>query len=217
MELLIAIAIFTILSGIVLMGFRQVRKLDELKQSSLELVSRLREAQNLAMTGQLTKTATGTEVPIGGYGLHLNLSQTKYQIFADFQYYNTDISTGVGCKDGANERYDNDPVIVNKCIDEKVNNIDYALNNNVKFDTVEIDGIVQNPLLLLDITFKPPKPVPFVGYGESDEARMPGESKPGSTVEICLKHQTTGKYRKITVIGASGQINEEPINTSTCP
>jgi len=227
-ELIISFGIFAIICAFMIMGFRDVRKHDELRESAQELASNLRLAQNLAMTGQ----KAGGSVPIGGYGIHINRFITvnnpgeQYKIFADF----ASINSAGNCVAGANERFDNDLDLPNTCEsaanrDVVVFNPTYSLKNNVKFYKITISDVppAGPPLLdigYLDITFKPPKPVPFVGYDmvsggrDSSDPLYSTYTQSGRTVEIFLKHATTNQCRKVTIIGPSGQISEE---FATCP
>jgi prepilin-type N-terminal cleavage/methylation domain-containing protein len=199
-ELLVSIAIFTILSGIVMFSFSDVRKHDELRESSEQLSSYLRQAQNLAMTGQ---KVNGSNPPKGGYGIYIDIlsASRTYQLFADY------VGASPACdSDKPNERYDGE-----LCGDRIIQGGSHTLKNNVNYYKIKVtkaDGSIVEVNDLINIVFKPPKPVPYVAYGANS-------SSSGLTVEIYLQHQKTHQCRKVTVIGPSGQINEQQLDT--CP
>lgn len=79
-ELLVAISIFIIVTGLVVANFRRGARSDELKIAAAGLASILQRAQTMALTGE---TING-KVPSGGYGVYATLSEpNRYIMFAD--------------------------------------------------------------------------------------------------------------------------------------
>lgn len=77
MELLVATAIFLIITGFVIANFRAGQRHDELELASRALASSLRQAQSMALAG--VQTSEG--VP-NGFGVFIQ--EKQYQLFADF-------------------------------------------------------------------------------------------------------------------------------------
>ncbi|MBL7155470.1 MAG: prepilin-type N-terminal cleavage/methylation domain-containing protein [Candidatus Portnoybacteria bacterium] len=75
-ELLVVMFIISLLSGLVLAGHRSGQKKYALSQATQQLVSDLRKAQNMAMSGV---EMTGRS----GYGIYANKDDISYTIYAD--------------------------------------------------------------------------------------------------------------------------------------
>ncbi len=204
-ELLISIAIFAILTAVLTWNFSRQRQAENVRRAANQLVADLRLVQTKAMTGTTIGESDETPaVPVGGYGLHVNfdISHTSYQLFADRERW-----TGTVCESFRNERYDRgfNP-IPNGCLADGTNDDLLAgptteLPEGVVIDSIAIDNIAV-PISALDIAFQPPKPIPYVGYNDPESG-----SEVGRTVRIELLHTDTGARRRITIVGASGQIS----------
>ncbi len=202
-ELVIAIAIFSFITGIMTWNFAQTRQREALKQGAEKLASDIRLVQNMAMTGQLIENS----LPIGGYGINFNLDNTNsgYYLFADREQASL---SGV-CTPARNERFD-----------RKVIPSPPACASDGTGDDLEIPpGLIQfregvtisqiqviegqsspSPEQIVDIGFLPPKPIPYIGFGI-----ITNQSSPGRTVQIDLTQ--AGHTRRVTVVGATGQVS----------
>jgi len=79
-ELLVALGVFVVVTAMVVANFRAGGRSDELRIAAETLISNLRKAQNMSLSGQLTNGSS----PPGGYGVYFKLSDTdRYIIFAD--------------------------------------------------------------------------------------------------------------------------------------
>jgi prepilin-type N-terminal cleavage/methylation domain-containing protein len=79
-ELLVAVSIFIIITGLVVADFRRGARSDELKIAASGLASTLQRAQTMALAGE----AINGIVPAGGYGVYVTLDvPNRYIIFAD--------------------------------------------------------------------------------------------------------------------------------------
>jgi prepilin-type N-terminal cleavage/methylation domain-containing protein len=89
-ELLVAISIFIVVTGLVVANFRRGARSDELKIAAAGLANTLRRAQTMALAGETINGA----LPLGGYGVYVTLdTPNRYIIFAD---RNNDKIYGVG-------------------------------------------------------------------------------------------------------------------------
>ncbi|USN53725.1 MAG: type II secretion system protein [Candidatus Nomurabacteria bacterium] len=203
-ELVVSIAIFGILAGILGWNFSRFRENDDLRLAAEQLMTDLRTAQNTAMTGQVIDDPGPGDpaVPIGGYGIHfnLNIGNNEYWMFADRESY-----SGTTCVPVRNERFDQlvaDPP--STCMTDGVNDdLDAAPNpvqlpGDVIIEALRVDGTQS----ITDVAFLPPKPLPYVAYGDLTNAAVAGK-----TIEIDLRHTVTNQLRRVTVVGASGQIS----------
>ncbi len=79
-DLLVAIAIFVILTSLTIANFVTGKRRDALRQSGIVLTSLLQEAQTAALSGMTINSLT----PTGGYGIHFDQNLPKQVIyFAD--------------------------------------------------------------------------------------------------------------------------------------
>ncbi len=207
LEIIISFAIFGILLGIMVFGFRDSRKIQVLKLAASELVENIRSAQNKTMSGS---TYQGS-FPIGGYGLHLDITNEKdqYLIFAD----KAAPIAGI-CQMVPNERYDNELHYDGlKCSgDLEVKKI--TLSERVEIVKIEVspDGTTWTSPPFLDLAFKPPRPTIYAGWTPVEAERDPGQTLcayANYSVNIFLKQLEKNVCRKILVIGVSGQMREE--------
>ena len=178
-ELLISIAIFLFLAGMVLVNFRGVNKLEAFRNDSKTLASLLRDAQNRALSG----VNFAGSFPRGGYGLHITpcgAPPCGYQIFAD--------------------------IVENQRLEAADGLLDVGMLSEFTLVTsVKVLGLAPEERTSVDVSFKPPRPTPFVGWDESSNA-----AQEAMTVEILLTYtEDAGNQRLITVKGISGQVSEE--------
>jgi len=223
-EIIISVSVFAILMGIVISGFQDTRKHEELRDASLQMISHIKKVQNFAQTGHEFEG----DVPSGGYGFHINLTdKSQYILFAD----QTSVDAG-SCNDGiGNQRYDNESGYNPACSEDKIIGAGQVnFDQGVTIKTIEIkrirdedDSTTFNPTTLdsdddFDLTFKNLKPFPFVGWLNNNINRDPGNDNFNSEkveyVNIYLGHKSLNKCRKIHIIGASGAVNE---GSSDCP
>jgi len=79
-EMLVVMAIISILSVLVLSDYEQGGHQLSLRRSASYLCEDLRGAQEMAMSA---KGINGGKIPPGGYGINLNVSATNYRIFGE--------------------------------------------------------------------------------------------------------------------------------------
>ncbi|OGZ33752.1 MAG: hypothetical protein A2Y98_03215 [Candidatus Portnoybacteria bacterium RBG_19FT_COMBO_36_7] len=81
LEMLIVLAIISIMATLILVRYREGQKTYVLSQAAQTLVGNIREAQNLAITGAEVKKPDGNDYPrIGGYGIYIK-DETHYVLF----------------------------------------------------------------------------------------------------------------------------------------
>jgi len=214
LELLISMAIFAVLLGIVITGFLDTRKLETIKDAALQLESNIQKAQNNALTGV---TTAGT-VPIGGYGLHIQGCSSEYFLFAD----SVAVSTAGNCDAGTtlgNQRYDNVAGFSPQCNEQIVgsaiplpsgviilkikNSAGTVISGPTTFDLS--NPICNTNLQPVDITFKSPQRAPYLGWGSSAAVRLEGKAAFDS-VDIYLFLSDKKVCRKVHVDGIMGQV-----------
>jgi len=137
-ELLVAMGIFVIITGMVVANFRTGSRSDELKIAAETLVSNLRKAQNMALAGQLLNGVS----PPGGYGVYFKLAEAdRYIIFADSDGQ-LDYDLGERLADGA-----------------------VVLPRDIRILSIELAPT--GPVLAASAIFKPPKPTIYINGGTS--------------------------------------------------
>ncbi|OIO47455.1 MAG: hypothetical protein AUJ32_03065 [Parcubacteria group bacterium CG1_02_40_82] len=95
-EMLVVIAIIGIIAALILVRYREGQKTYTLSQAAQILVSDLRQAQTMAITGADVKKPDGTDYPsIGGYGIYINDANSYYL------FLNTNSDPLNGCPQGA--------------------------------------------------------------------------------------------------------------------
>lgn len=189
-ELLISIAIFGILAAFVLVGFRNSDELEKFRLDSQFLASTIRRAQSLALSGARFQG----DFPSGGYGIILSTCLTppcSYQLF-------TEESTP------ANQHYDG------TLPDQVVQTLQLSPFTRIKTITVlEPDGTPLGQMNNVDISFKPPRPTPFVWWDLPPQPSDPNAGEEGKTVEVVLEYtKAAAIFRTIFIKGVSGQISE---------
>ncbi|MFH1171723.1 MAG: type II secretion system protein [bacterium] len=203
-ELLVSIAVFGILTTMLIANFHRGSLADDLRVSSQTFAENLRTVQNLAMIGRSVLVGANTKVPPGGFGVSLPwISSKTYTLFAD-----TAIPQGTGCimSDANNPNFQYDAGL--GC-DQTVDAGNVQFRPNIVIDAIKIDATQwvfgngtwspwgsSDPNNAIDIAFQPPKPIPVA------------DGLVGKTIQIELRHLQTNQYRTITIIGPSGQISE---------
>ncbi|MFA5069878.1 MAG: type II secretion system protein [Patescibacteria group bacterium] len=188
-EILISLGIFALLLGIIVNGFMSTKKIENIKQGALELVTNIQKAQNLALTGISHNNA----VPVGGYGVHLNNLASQYNIFADF--YSSDANCNASQLDGkSDEKYN--------CAKE-----DYAIINLPAGVSICKIGSGASSAPSLDLAFKAPEYRPYIN------------GLLGGTTQIILKMNDANVCRKVTVQDIAGRASEQVIKCTDagCP
>ncbi len=183
-ELLVSVAIFAILTTVVIFNFRSANHASNLRQNAAELMENLRRLQTMSISGAVVGicsnfasagitpcqvdvacgfNVTCGVVPKGGYGLYIGASSI-YKLFADLD--------GDGSYSAA---------------DYTLLRGDVMMSDKVFFDDYQYSSIV----------FAPPRGA-VVGAGDQ---------------YYCLKHDAVDVPRKVTVSVASGSIREEAAPT----
>lgn len=233
MELIISIAIFVIISTIVMNNFRQGQKLDDLRTGAVEMVSNFREVQTLGMSGQVVNVCNGGSnnlsscsvnadcdsgvcglVPVGGFGITISpvYDQVNY-----VTCYNA--SSTLDCPNtytlfadlgGTAGKFDigTDIPVAGKS--------NYALPKNVRIRDFHVfcswqdaPGFIVCPNTTpygINVSFRPPKPTPYFFSQYSEDAKIFAEQ----TIKIMLEYGETGKCRMVEVNGISGEISDLP-------
>lgn len=152
-ELLVSMAIFAVITGFVMANFRAGSQGDEIRLASQIVASEVRRAQTQALAGQMTKFcreagvdgrtcesdldcgdgACVSDVPRGGYGLHLSVMEGENRAVILFADTNVNYAYDAG---------------------EQVRRVSISPNVFVNVTGVEPMTAQQS----LDIVFTPPKP-----------------------------------------------------------
>lgn len=189
-ELLISISVFVFLTTFTVFGFRGAGYANNLRQAAQEMIANVRRAQTLT---QSAATASTGAVPAGGFGITSSPSSddTRYSLFADL--------------DGSNTFSASDVRVVSE---------DITLRDNTYIVSQSLDPA--DTATKLYVLFTPPRgSVEVEWYKETDSSYHIAK---GSvlTVTYCLGHkQLTNVFRKITVIPATGQIQEQGATSCT--
>jgi prepilin-type N-terminal cleavage/methylation domain-containing protein len=220
-EVLISMAVFSIITAIVLFGFVDGRRVQDLRQASGQVVADLRQIQTLTFANNsvpvCSSTGPGTSfgtpcttvavcggaanscglVPAGGYGVILNTCTSAfctYQIYGDIG--DGQLTAGVpGPPDGSRSVGPNfsDPIVSTTTLPGKISIMSIKVTN--------ASGVVTEvPNFTVNVV--PPRPV----------TRF---SPTGVSVSVCLEHQQSHLRRLVTMVAASGQVSERSV--SVCP
>ena len=222
-EVLISMAVFAIMSAIVLNGFIDSRRVQDLRQASGQLVADLRQIQTMTFANQsfplCSNTGVGTSfgsscssavpcpggtaescglVPAGGYGIEFTTCTTfpcTYQFYGDIA--NGQISGGV-------------PGGYNGLLDVAGSGIEIpdplvrtvTLPNKISLVSINVTGGATPAPTTLSINIVPPKPT--TTFNPS-----------GVSVSLCLEQQQSHLRRLVTMVAASGQVSERAV--PNCP
>lgn len=237
LEILISFAIFGILLGIIVFGFRDARSIEGFKGATALFASQIKEIQNWALTGK----EAGGKVPVGGYGIHIDLSKAaktdlepgdnQYIVFGDSVLI--DVDNTEPCVAGGNQRFDSrnfKNANYQRCLgnpkDLKISPEGSVFGKNIILDKIIINDsegireISPSPTedRVLDIAFKNFTPFPFIGTCSTSICRDPNnnnyDSKKINTLALYFMETKLNMCRKITVFGSSGMVQEE---SADCP
>ncbi|MFH0951647.1 MAG: type II secretion system protein [Patescibacteria group bacterium] len=216
-ELLISISIFVFIAAIVIYGFVDSRKHSDLRLAADSLVSNIRQMQSYAITGRQVNGATPN-----GFGLSINMGdQAGYTLYADDRYYS---QTSGNCLIGAgqmpNQRYDGF-IAVSNCLEDLVDAGEIVLPGSVKIDKIYLNNDLMTNTIV-DLNFVVPEGTLHARFGKEEEyfdranTSYQTQQPLNVNVEICLLQTNINLYRKITILGSSGQINVGS-TVSSCP
>lgn len=222
LEVLISMAVFVVITAIILFGFVDSKKVQDLRAASGQLVADLRQIQTLAFSNQpfqvCSNTGLGTSfgspcssavpcpggtaescglVPAGGYGLTLSVCTTspcQYQLYGD---------TGNGVlTGGVPEKFDgqlstgpgfSDPILRTVTLPPKISVVSIKVS--------EATGVV-TPANMFSVNVIPPKPITsFTADGVTAGVR----------VSFCLEHEQSHLRRLVTMVAASGQVTDKVV------
>jgi len=186
-------------------NFDRNHRNENILHATENLAADMRLVQNMAMTGALIKGPDDPSeaIPRGGYGIHFDLTnRSEYHLFADREKVNDDLS----CSPIRNGRFDflngTEGCWNNGSNDDLQVDDVQRLPKDVEIESIAVDWWDEpEPINIVDIAFVPPKPIPTVGVNA-----LANEAKIG-TVTINLIHRVTLAERRITLIGASGQVS----------
>jgi len=192
-ELIIAIAIVALITGIVLANYRVGQRQQTIRAEAQKLVSALRNAQNMALAGKTylypDPGQTEEKIPEYGYGVYVDDTNNKYILFANYCEPDYKDFASMSCIE---------PHIVDQDIDTtdltlKKIDIEVGLEGPTPFN-------FDNPVF----DFEPPKALPItVFYWPKDER----DSLDNKTVLITLRLEGTSLERVIRVNASTGQIS----------
>jgi prepilin-type N-terminal cleavage/methylation domain-containing protein len=194
-EVLISTGIFVILIGIVFSNFRGANNIEVFRGDSSTLASNLRKVQSLALSG----VKYGGSFPRGGYGISIKtclvnpVNPCTYALFVDQT-------------DPPNQHYD----LASDSVVQTVRLSRFTLVKEIRVDGQLLSNVAPD-LSTVEISFKPPRPTPFVWWDITNPPSPPDEGQEGKTVTILLEYEGKGLQREITVKGISGQISERII------
>jgi len=196
-ELVVVIFIITLFSLIIISDFPKIQRQFALSRATYKLAQDLRKAQDLGLSGVTINDKNGVQIPVKGYGVYVNLSQSnaQYLVYAD-----------VGLNDP--QKYSGDPVSlcadVNQASDGQLA-ADCVLEViNVKDENQSLS--IENPIIntitgqYTSINFAPPSPIINI-----DNINTNNNPPDNSKVGIVLKN-TDGSTRTVW-INTSGLIN----------
>ncbi|MFA6512314.1 MAG: type II secretion system protein [Patescibacteria group bacterium] len=192
-ELTISIAIFGILAVTVLTGFRNADRIEAFRHDASLLASDLRAVQNRALAGALDNSG---EFPRGGYGLRIEECNTPPCTYLFWR-----------------EKDDPPDQRILDLTGTEVQGTTMMSKYTKVLSVVVQDpgGLNQSQATQAQMSFKPPRPTPFVWW-----AAPPGEPQPipatngieGKQVMITLSFTDDPTIQRvIEVKGISGQIS----------
>ncbi len=211
-EMLITIAILSILSGVLITNFRQGENSSKLKQASLALVQDLRSAQSYSLAGKIVKrcanslaTACSLDaqcspdlcsdvVPVGGFGINI-ASETLYNLFTDMN------ESGPLAPSRTYNAADGSAIIAENML------LRYA----TRFGEYQFDSNPANSAFSssIDITFEPPTGRAHFCVGVATCVGNPTAYDQYNALSLLIKSDTTTACRRVTINRISGQIGEQ--------
>ena len=133
-ELIVSVTIIALVTGIFLANYSSANRRSDLTMTAQKMVTDIRTAQNYALGLTRYGTSGSTNVPVGGWGVHLDLQNygaSKYVIFAD---------------DDGDKIYDSGEDVISKGAQVT------TLPNNITINSLTTGTKA-------DITFLPPDPI----------------------------------------------------------
>jgi len=103
-ELIVSVSIITIITGIFLANYSSANRRTDLTMTAQKLVSDIRLAQNYSLGLARYGSASSTNVPLGGWGIHFDIQNNnkQYTVFADNDgdklYEDTEADTSLGAQ-----------------------------------------------------------------------------------------------------------------------
>lgn len=101
MEVLVAIFIFVVILGVVMVDYGRSKKVEELRLTAFDIEDSIRFVRNMALAGQ----KINNQVPTNGYGILINKPTNSYLIYGDSgdlgfdsndsQYLETNLPTNI--------------------------------------------------------------------------------------------------------------------------
>lgn len=227
-EVLISVAVFSIITGIVLFGFMDSKKVQDLRAASNQLVADLRQIQTLALANQpfavCSTTGSGTSfgspctgtidsvcdagtanncglVPAGGYGI--SVSTTCPTSPCSYDMYGdiadgTVGAIGIGIPGAPDGQHSVGPPA-----DPILRTV--KLPPKISIVSIKVK-VANNPIELSASTFSvnviPPKP--------TTSFNVDGVTT-GVRVSFCLEHQQNNLHRLVEMVAASGQVTDKVV------
>lgn len=143
-ELIVSITIISLVTGIFLANYSSANRRTDLTMTAQKLVSDIRLAQSYALGLARYGSSGATHVPIGGWGIHFNLTnlgRDRYVIFAD-DNADTYYSSGE-----AAETYGGQTVYLPK---------------NISIESMQMASTTVDKI---NVTFLPPDPITNINNG----------------------------------------------------
>ncbi|MDD4290256.1 MAG: prepilin-type N-terminal cleavage/methylation domain-containing protein [Patescibacteria group bacterium] len=195
MEVLVAIFIFVVILGIVVVDYGKAQKINEFRLIALDLEDSIRFTQTLSITGQ----KVNEEIPDNGYGIVFRKQNDDFIIYGDNIIYIED-QAFLGFMEGDD---DTDLIYSQTDFGSHVGFANPAFICNVR-DESEV-GYYEQEFELLDVNFSMPKGLlSFVVNGEKNEDIL-------SCTIFLSSARAKGKWL-INIISGSGKIWSKFLN-----
>jgi prepilin-type N-terminal cleavage/methylation domain-containing protein len=149
-ELIVSVTIISLVTGIFLANYKSTNRRTDLTMTAQKMVADIRTAQNYALGLARYGASGSTNVPLGGWGLHIDLTapngNKQYMIFAD---------------DDGDKAYSGPEESVTENGAEII-----SLPPNIVIDSLSVGN-------KMDVTFLPPDPITTIsgllqGYPQAD-------------------------------------------------
>ena len=196
-ELIIAIAIVALITGIVLVNYRVGQRQQTVRAEAQKLASTLRDAQNMALAGRtyLHPGQTEEKVPEYGYGVYVDDTNNKYTLFANYcepDYKDFASTSCIGS-------------LGSHIFDQDIETQDLNLKKIDISVGLEVEG--PTPINFYDLVFdfEPPKALPALVFFGPKVITSRGFLN-NQTVLITLKLEGTSLERVVRVNASTGQI-----------
>lgn len=180
-DLLISISIITALTGMFLLNYRMQGKIRDLTDASHIITQRIRKAQNMAMAQSKLPLGCPAPMPLPpSYGLHFEIDDDYFDIFADKDGGNDYDLSGAACTC-------NGAIPTNECI-ERV-----FLPITVMISDIRINGV--------------PTPSPgWINFLLKDmSVKMKGGDQQTFEIRVCIKSDCATNTKRV-IINNKGMI-----------